>query len=138
MKFLELPQLSSFNTLMGNLQAPDGTRIQSRLEAFTCKAAGNDKKLLKQLENKFSPNTDGADSEDTTEGPTSTPIKSKTKFFLRSFSTCQFLELTKEHSETCPGSPSQAIINSSNGLNVKTFYYLISTMNNVFPDYDFW
>jgi hypothetical protein len=78
MKFLDLPQISSFNTLMGNLSTPDGTKIQSRLEVFTCKAAGNDKKLLKQLENKFSP-VDEAESEDVAEGNANTPVKSNSK-----------------------------------------------------------
>ena len=60
---------------MGNLSAPDGTKIQGRLEVFTCKAAGNDKKLLKQLENKFAP-SDEAESEDVSESFANTPVKS--------------------------------------------------------------
>jgi hypothetical protein len=36
-----------------------------------------------------------------------------------------------------PNNNSTTILNSINGLSLKTFYYLISTMNNMFPDYDF-
>lgn len=138
MKFLELPQISSFNSLMGNLGAPDGTKIQGRLEVFTCKAAGNDKKLLKQLESKYT-NTEGSESEEVVEADNSSPLKSNQLILvLLQMPLLNCLEFTKEHSDFTPGSPSQAIINPSNGLNVKTFYYLVSTMNNMFPDYDFW
>ncbi len=35
--------------------------------------------------------------------------------------------------------PVARIVNISNGtsLNLKIFYYLVATMNNMFPDYDF-
>ena len=72
------------------------------------KAAGNDKRLLKQLESKFvtvGNSGDSGESEDL-----------ETNF---------------------PNNNSNTILNSSNGITLKTFYYLISTMNNMFPDYDF-
>jgi hypothetical protein len=36
MKFLELSQVNSFNNLFGNLTTPDGSRLQIRLEIYTC------------------------------------------------------------------------------------------------------
>lgn len=102
--------------MLGNLPAPDGTKIQSRIEVYTCKAAGNDKKLLKHLESKFTP-------EETTDKSKCYSARASSKLSLED--------------ENQASSPSQAIINAQSGLNVKTFYYLISTMNNMFPDYDF-
>lgn len=32
---------------------------------------------------------------------------------------------------------SNTVLNTNNGITLKTFCYLISTMNNMFPDYDF-
>ena len=43
---------------------------------------------------------------------------------------------TSTNTNTINTAPS-TIINSITGLSLKTFYYLISTMNNMFPDYDF-
>lgn len=37
MKFLELPNINAFNNFFGNLTTPDGSRLQIRLEVYTCK-----------------------------------------------------------------------------------------------------
>ena len=139
MKFLELPQVYSFNNLLGNLVTPDGSRLQIRLEVYTCtttlmmtpftnifsgKAAGNDKRLLKQLETKFnivkdhnSTITDSEDNEPTFNNNSTSNINTTTT--------------------TSPTNGSSTILNLTNGISLKNFYYLISTMNNMFPDYDF-
>lgn len=145
MKFLELAELDLFNTIMGSVVTPDGTRLQSRLEAYTCKLpnitmlgslltlflagknAGNDKKLLKALEFRFGhgkskSSTKGESSDDNTE-INETPKKSASGTYIEN--------------NSVPASPSPSPAISSNGLNLKTFSYLISTMNNMFPDYDF-
>lgn len=48
------------------------------------------------------------------------------------------MESSASVASASPSSAAQTI-NMSNGgtMSVKTFYYLISTMNNMFPDYDF-
>ena len=70
---------------------------------FLGKAAGNDKKLLKHLEERFLP-------------------KSELKLS------------SSPDQDSAPGPP---LIISSSGLNLKLFYYLVATMNQLFPDYDF-
>ena len=84
------------------------------LHFLSGKAAGNDKRLLKQLEIKFAKESIESGSEDL--DLSSTSIISTT-------------------SSTSPQSSQNNVL--SNGINLKTFYFLISTMNNMFPDYDF-
>ena len=92
------------------------------------KAAGNDKRLLKQLESKFnSPTTITAETKNRNSSTPAEDLENiQTKTTLNSNSISLFSNSNSQH-----------IINLSNGMNVKTFYYLISTMNNMFPDYDF-
>lgn len=78
------------------------------------KAAGNDKRLLKQLELKFNINKDRDGLGNNVESADSEDIETLS-----------------------PNNGSATILHSSNGISLKTFYYLISTMNNMFPDYDF-
>lgn len=139
---------------------------------FIGKAAGNDKRLLKQLESKFnipisSNPTDNTDFDANTNINTNTTIYNTNTNFTSSGeseeidmdidintvttrtqsarkirnSNTKILKLpptpTKSSAFITVGSPSQHVINLASGIKVKTFYYLISTMNNMFPDYDF-
>lgn len=91
---------------------------------FVGKAAGNDKRLLKQLETKFNISKDHSatitDSEDNDTIISTTNTNNATS-----------------SPTTSPTNGSSTILNSGNGISLKNFYYLISTMNNMFPDYDF-
>ncbi|OMJ13616.1 Repressor of RNA polymerase III transcription maf1 [Smittium culicis] len=53
MKFLQTPELDSLNELL-NFETPSGLYINGRLEVYSCKAAGVDKKLYRYLESKYS------------------------------------------------------------------------------------
>lgn len=81
------------------------------------KAAGNDKRLLKQLETKFN------------------IVKDQNSTITDSEDNDAILLPNNPIGSTTNGS--STILNSLNGISLKNFYYLISTMNNMFPDYDF-
>jgi hypothetical protein len=49
MKYLEEPSLSSINSVLGSYEVGDRV-INGKIEAFSCKKAGSDKKLAKSLE----------------------------------------------------------------------------------------
>ncbi|RUP45340.1 repressor of RNA polymerase III transcription Maf1 [Jimgerdemannia flammicorona] len=51
MKYLEIPQLETIADAL-NWETPE-CRIFGRVEPYSCKSAGTDKKLYKQLENKY-------------------------------------------------------------------------------------
>lgn len=109
---------------------------------FVGKAAGNDKRLLKQLESKFNlPTSITAETSIKKNRNSSTPVTSFNEFEDLENTRAKSLDSSSislfSNSNSPSPSPSQHIINLTSGLNVKTFYYLISTMNNMFPDYDF-
>jgi hypothetical protein len=131
MRYLELAELSQLNTLLADIQSDDGGKIFGRVECYSCrhglrlplfdiligKAAGQDKKLLRKLAQKF---PDGISDET-----------------LREFS-------LDEYSANISSSPGgSAPMSSSNSeplkhlMPLKLFYFLVSTMNLMFPDYDF-
>ena len=132
MRYLELSELSQLNALLADIQSDDGSKIYGRIECYSCKrilanhalngllgkAAGQDKKLLKKLAQKYPEGIFDDISRDLSmdEGPTGNIPSS-------------------------PGGP--ALWSSSNaevvkhGMPLKLFYFLVSTMNLMFPDYDF-
>ena len=59
MKYLEEPKLSWLSNFLDGCEFGDRT-LDCRIEAFSCKRAGSDKKLAKQLERQLS---DKAESE---------------------------------------------------------------------------
>ena len=53
MKYLEEPKLSWLSSFLAGCELGDRT-LECRLEAFSCKRAGADKKLAKELERQLS------------------------------------------------------------------------------------
>ncbi|KAF9574614.1 RNA polymerase III-inhibiting protein maf1 [Mortierella alpina] len=90
MKFLETPVLEMLNTAL-NFETPE-CRVLGRIEPYSCKAAGADKKLYKQLESKYDPSSqnlsppddDGASIMNIISpfGPMNQPASRKTLFYL--------------------------------------------------------
>ncbi|PVU93585.1 hypothetical protein BB561_003181 [Smittium simulii] len=105
MKFLQIPSIDSLNELL-SFKTTSGHYVIGRIEVYSCKVAGNDKKLYKYLQHKY--------SEDEVEA--------------RSIST----SLPAQNSS--PPLPSAVQIENSTK---RTLFYLISTLNASFPDYDF-
>ncbi|KAI7885255.1 Maf1-domain-containing protein [Lichtheimia hyalospora FSU 10163] len=56
MKFLEIDSLDALNSIFE--WETTECILNGRIEAYSCKSAGSDKKLFKQLENKYSPAVD--------------------------------------------------------------------------------
>merc|ERR1719267_36830 len=52
MKFLEQPRLAMLSAFLGNRELGDRI-INGRIEAFSCKRAGDDKKLARSLEQQY-------------------------------------------------------------------------------------
>ena len=117
MRYLELPQLATLNTILSRIEADDGSRISGRAEAFSAKSAGADRKLWRHLEERF---------EDVLA------------------QTMQNNGNNGGHSNVPSSPPGPGFTSSSamshavvSGVPLKHLYYLIATMNLVFPDYDF-
>jgi len=106
MKFLESIDLEYINQML-DFETSD-SRVFGRIEPYSCKPAGVDKKLFKQLELRF--------SEELMEASSISP------------------EVHPVGAVTTWGSPFGSLDQSSSR---KLFYYLISTLNASFPDYDF-
>lgn len=118
MRYLELPQLATLNTILSRIEADDGSRISGRAEAFSAKAAGADRKLWRHLEGRFGEQLVGGS------GP-------------------EILD-NNQYNNVPSSPPGPGIIPSTTmshvvvgGVPLKHLYYLIATMNMVFPDYDF-
>lgn len=82
------------------------------------KAAGNDKKLLQQILKKY---PEGIAEE-----------------FNIEMSSASASNLMLASSPTKINSMDSAISEINAAMPIKLFYFLISTMNLMFPDYDFW
>lgn len=110
MRYLELPQLAPLNATLSRIEGDDGSKIIGRAEAYSAKAAGQDKKLWKHLEEKFDVQ-------------------------WRSHDDLATLPSSPSGQSDSPGGPMlQTVVH---GIPIKHLYYIISTMNIVFPDYDF-
>lgn len=69
MRYLGIAELEELSALLSSAETSDGTRLSCRFEAYSCKAAGADKKLLVQLLRRYG---DAARAHRTTRGaPTS-------------------------------------------------------------------
>ncbi|CAH1780507.1 unnamed protein product [Owenia fusiformis] len=115
MKLLENSKFEALNMALST-QANDQSRIDGRVESYSCKMAGNDKKLFKmiQSEDGLAPNDLQALSP-----PQSTLSLSPSRAYSRSFS-------DEDKSPLC------------DTISTKTLFYLIGTLNASFnPDYDF-
>lgn len=106
MKFLESIDLEYINQML-EFETSDSS-VHGRIEPYSCKSAGVDKKLFKQLELRF--------SEELLEASSISP------------------EVHPVGAVTSWRSPFGPLDQSSSR---KVFYYLISTLNASFPDYDF-
>ncbi|KAF0688380.1 Aste57867_20000 [Aphanomyces stellatus] len=127
MKYLEEKTLSWANAALSEFSVGDRV-INGRLECFSCKKAGQDKKLAKSLELQYqqSNNHNAGDHSPTT--TVSTPT-------------------TSSFQVGTPTSTSTSTINNTNNMlsignladsnTRKLLINLISTMNASFPDYDF-
>jgi repressor of RNA polymerase III transcription MAF1 len=124
MRYLELPQLAPLNTVLSSIEADDGSRITGRVEAFSAKSAGADRKLWRHLEERFENNW-----------------KAEQTFCVGSYSSDAVPSSPRGVPSSPPG-PNSAISGPMahaviSGMPLKHLYYLIATMNLVFPDYDF-
>lgn len=113
MRYLELPQLATLNTILSRIDADDGSKISGRAEAFSAKSAGADRKLWRHVEERYDAHWKNKSSSFHDNLLTSSPPRPNLQ---------------------PPGPMSFAIVN---GMPLKHLYYLIATMNLVFPDYDF-
>ncbi|KAG0005369.1 RNA polymerase III-inhibiting protein maf1 [Entomortierella chlamydospora] len=90
MKYLEYPGMDNINSAL-NFETPE-CNVYGRVEPYSCKAAGADKKLYKQLENKYPsvghimspPDDDGFNIRNIISpfGPMDQPASRKTLFYL--------------------------------------------------------
>ncbi|KAL5022292.1 hypothetical protein ScPMuIL_001447 [Solemya velum] len=114
MKLLENSRFEAINSAMS--MELENSRIDGRIESYSCKMAGNDKRLYKTL------NNEGGNSPSDLQAlapPQSTMSHSPSKQYSRSFS-------DGEGSHLC------------DTISTRTLFYLISTLNASFnPDYDF-
>ncbi|EDV29076.1 expressed hypothetical protein [Trichoplax adhaerens] len=107
MKLLPNVNFESLNSKLSSIENNE-CRIEGRVESYSCKMAGNDKKLYKML------NIDGETAND-----------------------LQALSPSQQSFYTQSGSPVVAG-QICNTCSRKTLYYLVSTLNaSFFPDYDF-
>ncbi|KAF9907926.1 RNA polymerase III-inhibiting protein maf1 [Linnemannia zychae] len=110
MKFLECPGMEAINSAL-NFETLE-CKIFGRVESYSCKAAGADKKLFKQLENKYDPTSnnnilyppedDSIRNITSPFGPMDQPASRKTLFYLigtlnASFPDYDFSDTKPEH-----------------------------------------
>ncbi|KAG0256489.1 RNA polymerase III-inhibiting protein maf1 [Mortierella polycephala] len=105
MKFLEYPNLEAINLAL-NFETPE-CRVHGRIEPYSCKAAGADKKLYKVIESKYDPSAQGI------------------------LSPPDFDDVNSIRNIISPFGP------MDQPASRKTLFYLIGTLNASFPDYDF-
>ncbi|KAI9314122.1 repressor of RNA polymerase III transcription Maf1 [Dichotomocladium elegans] len=107
MKFLEIDTLDVLNAAFR--WETSECLLNGRIEAYSCKSAGADKRLLKQLENKYNPPPD---------------------LLTASSISPQAAHLDDLHVISPFGRLDEATPR-------KTFFYLLATLNAVFPEHDF-
>ncbi|XP_014675579.1 PREDICTED: repressor of RNA polymerase III transcription MAF1 homolog [Priapulus caudatus] len=116
MKLLENPQLDALNSALCIQE--ENCQIVGRLESYSCKMAGTDKKLFKALNHE--PGVSPSDLQ-ALSPPQSMMSHSPGAYYSRSFSSDN-----EEQPPLC------------DVISRKTLYYLIATLNASFhPDYDF-
>ena len=113
MKLLENSKLEALSSAL-SIENGD-CRVSAQIESYSCKMAGEDKRLFKSITNDTNPN------ELTTLSPPQTLSISPASSYSRSYSSAD--ESDHPLSYAC---------------SKKTLYYLVSTLNASFrPDYDF-
>jgi len=86
MKYLDVPSFLGINTLLDNIDTGDCI-LNGRLEAYSCKNAGSDKKLYKEIEHQFvelskSPKATEVDLSFSPFGPLTASASRKTFIYL--------------------------------------------------------
>lgn len=112
MKFLENSRFEALNSAL-SLEI-ENCKIEGRIESYSCKMAGNDKKLFKALQSAGGHNAGDLQA---LSPPQSILSLSPSKGYSRSHSDGE--------GYLC------------DTISTKTLFYLISTLNASFPDYDF-
>ncbi|RUP45883.1 Maf1 regulator-domain-containing protein [Jimgerdemannia flammicorona] len=124
MKYLEVPALDAVNNIL-SWETPE-CKIFGRVEAYSCKSAGTDKKLFKQLETRYTTDLSTSQGSFSPEdhfhmgspfGPMDQPSSRKTLFYLigtlnSSFPDYDFSEVKPEQFSKQPSC--QLVINSVN------------------------
>lgn len=116
MKFLENSRFEAINAAL--TMEMENYRIEGRIESYSCKMAGNDKRLFKTLVQETGGDANPTGDLQVLSPPQSTVSLSPNKVYGRS--------LSDGESYLC------------DTISTKTLFYLISTLNASFnPDYDF-
>jgi len=125
MKFLVIPSFVALNSLIANYDNGQ-TIIQGRLEAYSCKAAGTDKKLYKHLNTSLEHQLGSSD-------PTVALSSSLGSSFDDSAAALEKL-ISPRFLSPLSTSPFGAL---GDAQSRRTFISLIQVLNASFPDYDF-
>jgi len=114
MKFLESPKFEAINCSLA-METGD-SRVEGRIESWSCKMAGNDKRLFKHLSTDVAPNDLQA-------------LSPPQSYLARSPNRAGYSRSLSDNEEQGP---------LCDTISTKSLFYLISTLNASFqPDYDF-
>ncbi|KAJ3014881.1 UNVERIFIED_CONTAM: RNA polymerase III-inhibiting protein maf1 [Siphonaria sp. JEL0065] len=127
MKYLEYNSLEEINTALSCVDARD-TRVFSRLDAYSCKSTGDDKKLKMHIDEKY---------EDDDALLASSPVNHHQNIYSSSNPNNTNTFLTTPLSTSFSHSPSSPFGPLAQISSRKTLFYLLATLNAAFPDYDF-
>lgn len=135
MKYLVVPEVQAADSILSLINTSDAI-IQGRLEAYSCKRVGSDKKLSNKLERQYSDQSGPApcgSAERTYSG--FTPILAATSCSPRDNPDDFMLSESPGVLARSASSSSQALIPDTNMR--RLFINLLLTLNTTFPDYDF-
>lgn len=114
MKYLQFERLEMMSNCLTSLNQNNSTQVQGRLEAFSCKDTVEDKKLKRFVEAKFLPQIN------TLPHNTSQPKHEQLNYEKQNiYKNIELKRLDTERESR------------------KCFFYLLATLNAVFPDYDY-
>ncbi|KAI8977213.1 repressor of RNA polymerase III transcription Maf1 [Mycotypha africana] len=141
MKFLEVDSLDKINTAF--VWETSECILTGRVEAYSCKSAGTDKKLFRTLENRYNGHpmdtalfTPANALEMTASAAEAAAASTTTSALATSSSTAASPPEAEDHFMTHQNviSPFGRLTESAPR---KTFFYLLATLNAAFPDNDF-
>jgi len=143
MRYLALPELEELSAALSNAAPSEGVRLSCRLEAYTCKAAGADKKLLVQLLRRYRAAPDAGRR---TRHAGESGAESSWEDVLGAAGDSLESLVAESAPGDSPGGRRRASVDERPrappecelpaGMSLKALYYLVATMNLVFPDYD--
>lgn len=106
----------------------------------TGKAAGKDKKLFKEIESRFSKRNEAAAS-NVTDHEEESSWSSGNEYQHHHSPSSSYKSTHRSHTHYHPAcatiSEEKTLSTENEQVSAKLFYYLVSIMNMVFPDYDF-